>query len=131
MFIVDQKRINTMRQRLGDASELVDDDAFLPMFRHRQIHHREEFEQSIKVAKTKKNASRYFATIWSRKNINASLGMLRKMINRAKNLVLEQYYKAKKRAEGVREKQGINAAGREKYLDMRDKFCSSNGYSKT
>ena len=36
MFVVDNKRIATMRKHLGKASELIKDDAYLPMFRNRQ-----------------------------------------------------------------------------------------------
>ncbi len=119
MFIVDKQRIDTMRKRLGEASELVDDDKYLPMFRHRQKQFAEEFEQSVKIAKTKKNASRYFATIWSNKNLAESLSMLRKMINRAKSLMIEQYHKAKQMAEEAKARREFNSAGRKKYLELR------------
>lgn len=77
------KRIETLRNRLGKASELIVKDDFLPMFRNRQIHFKKEFEESVKLAKKKSNPEHYFAAIWSCKSLKKTLEMIRKMINRA------------------------------------------------
>lgn len=90
MFILDQKRILTMRSRLKEASDIIDDDRFLPMFRNRQKNYQEEFDQSVKLAKTKDNPQRYLARIWSKNNISKTLRWMRQMINRTKARLLEK-----------------------------------------
>lgn len=118
MFIVDDKRITTMRTRLGQASNLIDDDKFLPMFRNRQKEYPEEFKESLKIARKKKNPSHYFASIWSVKNLKQSLEWIRSIINRAKNKTLEKLHQREiiKREQNI--KQNINAAGRAKLKSL-------------
>lgn len=87
----DQKN-NKMRQKLGAASELVDSDAFLPMFRNRQKLYAKQFEFSVKLAKRKKAPQRYFSVIWSRKNLAKTIDWLKKLI------ALERTENAEKRA---------------------------------
>ena len=87
----DQKN-NKMRQKLGAASELVDSDAFLPMFRNRQKLYAKQFEFSVKLAKRKKAPQRYFSVIWSRKNLAKTLDWLKKL------MALERTENAEKRA---------------------------------
>lgn len=92
----DQKN-NKMRQKLGAASELVDSDAFLPMFRNRQKLYAKQFEFSVKLAKRKKAPQRYFSVIWSRKNLAKTLDWLKKLI------ALERTENAEKRARAAAE----------------------------
>ena len=66
MFVVDNKRITTMRKHLGKASELIKDDAYLPMFRNRQKKYKQEFDESVEVARTKRDPERYLASYASR-----------------------------------------------------------------
>lgn len=120
MFIVDEKRIATMRARLGDASDLVDDDRFLPMFRNRQKQHPEEFEESIKIAKTKKLPSRYFASVWGKKNLMQSLKWLREKINRVKNRLIEKAHLDLIRKREAQIEKDINPVGRAKLEQMID-----------
>ena len=80
---MSEKRIVTLRNRLGKASELIVDDDYLPMFRNRQIRFKKEFEESVKLAKKKRNPEHYFASIWSCKALKKTLEMIRKMIYRA------------------------------------------------
>lgn len=80
---MSEKRIVTLRNRLGKASDLIKNDEFLPMFRNRQIHFKKEFEESVKLAKKKRNPEHYFASIWSCKALEKTLEMIRKMIYRA------------------------------------------------
>ena len=77
------KRIETLRNRLGKASELIVKDDFLPMFRNRQIHFKKEFEESVKLAKKKNNPEHFFASIWACKNVEKTLKMIRSIIQRA------------------------------------------------
>lgn len=81
--MVDKRRALTMRRRLGEASELVVDDNFLPMFRNRQEKYKEEFDFSVKLAKRKNNPERYFAKIWSCNSLTQTLEWLRELINLA------------------------------------------------
>lgn len=80
---MSEKRIATLRNRLGKASDLVKNDEYLPMFRNRQIRFKKEFEESVKIAKKKRNPEYYFASIWSCKALKKTLEMIRKMIYRA------------------------------------------------
>lgn len=94
--MVDSARIKTMRMRLGDAVSLIDDDRFLPMFRNRQINYEELFIFSIGIANKKDKPSRYFATIWSRSNLDKTVKWLREMINRIKNKASRLFWEKKK-----------------------------------
>lgn len=80
---MSEKRIVTLRNRLGKASDLIENDDYLPMFRNRQIHFKKEFEESVKLAKKKRNPEHYFASIWSCKALKKTLEMLRRLIYRA------------------------------------------------
>lgn len=77
---MEEKRIITLRKRLGKASKLIRDDNFLPMFRNRQIRYQKEFEESVKIASRKRNPEHFFASIWSCKNIEKTLKMMRSII---------------------------------------------------
>ena len=80
---MSEKRIVTLRNRLGKASDLIENDDYLPMFRNRQIHFKKEFEESVKLAKKKRNPEHYFSSIWSCRALKKTLEMIRKMIYRA------------------------------------------------
>lgn len=118
MFIVDSKRINTMRLRLGNASELVSDDNYLPMFRNRQKQYPEEFKEAVKIAKTKKSPSCYFATIWSSKNLKKSLKWLRQRINRLKVKLADRRHQREMMAREKRFEKEFNPVGRDKLEKM-------------
>ena len=81
---IDERRVQKMQQRLGKATKLITDDNYLPMFRNRQINYAREFDYSIKLAKRKRNPRKYFAFIWSRKNLSKTVDWLRKLIAQAK-----------------------------------------------
>ena len=118
MFIVDEKRIATMRRHLGKASELVKDDAYLPMFRNRQKNNPSEFEKSIEIAKTKRNPVRFFAAMWSTKNLKKSLVWLREAIARAVARAAEMKHAAKQKQQDAKFAAEYNADGRNKLLQM-------------
>lgn len=92
--MLDSKRIKTMRQRLGEASNLIEADQFLPFFRNRQINYPAEFEKSVEIARRKRDPQRYLATVWSKKNISKSLEWLGSLIAdaiaRARELVFRK-----------------------------------------
>ena len=87
--MIDEQRITTMTERLGDAAELIDDKRYLPMFRNRQMHYKELFDFSVKLAKTKKNPSRYFAALWGAKTLSKTLDWLQKLVNATKSKAAE------------------------------------------
>jgi hypothetical protein len=77
-----EKRVKTLRKRLGAASDLIKDDAYLPLFRNRQIRYPKEFEESIVQAQRKEHPDRWFAKVWSCANTFDSLKMLAKYVAR-------------------------------------------------
>lgn len=67
-YKVNEQRKQTMLQRLGEATELIDDQRFLPFYRSIQIQLEkigkpEEWGKMIATAKTKSAPARYFATL--------------------------------------------------------------------
>lgn len=127
--MIDAQRIKTMKERLGEAVELIDDDQYLPMFRNRQIHHPELFAFSIELAKKKDNPARYFAALWGAKTLAKTLDWLQKLINLAKSKAMEAVRTAKKWADDKRAAkeaaQPMNRAARRKYEQMRKKLLTS------
>lgn len=115
---MSEKRIVTLRNRLGKASDLIKNDEFLPMFRNRQIHFKKEFEESVKLAKKKNNPEHYFASIWSCKSLKKTLEMIRRMIYRA----IEKAREYQANIERVKAEEGVeanfNPEGRAKLIAM-------------
>lgn len=67
-YKVNDQRKQTMLKRLGEATDLIDDQRFLPFYRSIQIKlekagHADEWGKMIATAKSKTNASKYFATL--------------------------------------------------------------------
>ena len=121
IFKLDEKRKNTMRERLGEACQFIDDERYLPMFRNRQKRFPEEFAKSIELAKKIKNgASKYFAHIWSAKNLNKSLEILRSIINRAKSLLAKIRFEKKQLARISKDQKGANISLRERYMKLKN-----------
>lgn len=113
MFVIDSKRANTMRLRLGkDASDIIKDDQFLPMFRSRQKQYPREFAESVKIAKRKRNPYNYLSTVWKKSNIPKTLEWLGKILDRIIHNVAENFDQI-----DINPVQ-INHAGRQKILDM-------------
>jgi hypothetical protein len=115
---MSEKRIVTLRNRLGKASDLIKNDEYLPMFRNRQIHFKKEFEESVKLVKKKNNPEHYFASIWSCKALKKTLEMIRKMIYRA----IEKAREYQANIERVKAEEDVeanfNPEGRAKLLTM-------------
>ena len=118
MFVVDNKRIATMRKHLGKASELIKDDAYLPMFRNRQKKYKHEFNTSVEVAKTKRNPERYLASIWSLKNLEQSLLWMRSRIARSINELARQRQEKKQWKMEEKARRDMNYSGRAKISQM-------------
>ena len=116
---MDEKRIITLRKRLGKASKLIRDDNFLPMFRNRQIRYKKEFEESVKIANKKRNPEHFFAVIWACRNIEDTLRMMRSIIYRAieKARELQESIKRIKTEQSI--KRNLNPAGLKELSKMK------------
>ena len=115
---MSEKRIVTLRNRLGKASDLIKNDDYLPMFRNRQIHFKKEFEESIKLAKKKRNPEYYFASIWSCKSLEKTLEMIRRMIYRAIEKAREYQANIERIKQEADVKANFNPEGRAKLIAM-------------
>ena len=115
---MSEKRIETLRNRLGKASDLVKNDEYLPMFRNRQIHFKKEFEESVKLAKKKRNPEHYFASIWSCKSLEKTLETIRKMIYRAIEKAREYQANIERIKQEADVKANFNPEGRAKLTTM-------------
>lgn len=118
MFIIDNKRIVTMRKHLGKASELIKDDAYLPMFRNRQKKYKQEFDESVEVAKKKRDPARYLASIWSVKNLEQTLLWMRSRIARAVNELARRRQEKKIRKMEKKARRETNYSGRTRLSKM-------------
>ena len=118
MFIIDNKRIVTMRKHLGEASELIKNDAYLPMFRNRQKKYKQEFDESVEVAKKKRDPARYLASIWSVKNLEQTLLWMRSRIARAVNELARRRQEKKIRKMEKKARRETNYSGRTRLSQM-------------
>lgn len=118
MFIIDNKRIVTMRKHLGEASELIKNDAYLPMFRNRQKKYKQEFDESVEVAKKKRDPARYLASIWSVKNLEQTLLWMRSRIARAVNELARRRQEKKIRKMEKKARRETNYSGRTRLSKM-------------
>ena len=116
---MEEKRITTLRKRLGKASKLIKDDNFLPMFRNRQIRFQKEFEESVKIARKKRNPEHFFAVIWACRNVEDTLRMMRSIIYRAieKTRELQESIKRIKTEQSIKRK--LNPAGLKELSKMK------------
>ena len=118
MFVLDNKRITTMRKHLGEASELIKNDAYLPMFRNRQKKYKQEFDESVEVAKKKRDPARYLASIWSVKNLEQTLLWMRSRIARAVNELARRRQEKKIRKMEKKARRETNYSGRTRLSQM-------------
>ena len=123
-FILDQKRKDTIREKLGKSSELIKTDNFLPKFRNRQKNYPDEWDKSVEIAKKKDNPEHYLAVVWAKNNIKKSLEWLKKLINIARNkLAILKAKMDQKASQGLKLKDmdyeiDYNPEGRAKYESM-------------
>lgn len=121
---------NIIVSKLGRSINLIDNKAFMPMFRRRQIDYPEEYELSVKIAKQKRKPSRWFASAWSRANTSKTLRFLRNLIGKTLENINRQraFIEQKKREKEARFKyerdtgqkaQEINRAGLEQLANIR------------
>ena len=118
-IIVDERRVQKMQQRLGKATKLITDNNYLPMFRNRQINYTKEFDYSVKLAKKKRDPRKYFAFIWSSKNLAKTVDWLRKLIAQAKARAAEERHKQKMQEQAALP---INIDGLDKLAQMKRNY---------
>ncbi|MDO4868639.1 MAG: hypothetical protein Q4A23_03235 [bacterium] len=127
-YIFCEKRNQTMRERLGKACDLIDNDQFLGVFRNRQINYEKEFDQSVKMVKSMKkagkikNASHYFAKIWKKENINKTLKIVREFLNRQVAKLAEKREQQRQNEEYNKAQQAFNSEGYAKFQQMKSNF---------
>ena len=82
-LMITANRIRTMRQRLGQASKLVNNDNYLPRARRVQMDcTAEEFAAICKLAEQAKNPQHYFMKIISKSAIERTLDYVRRILKR-------------------------------------------------
>ena len=117
-----------MRERLGDACSLIDDEQWLGVFRNRQINYEKEFNQSVKMVKSMKkagkikNASHYFAKIWKKENINKTLKIVREFLNRQVAKLTEKREQQRQNEEFNKAQRVFNNEGYAKFQQMKTNF---------
>lgn len=116
-------RVKTLRKRLGKASDLITNDAYLPMFRNRQIRYPKEFEESLIQAARKKDPKRWLAKVWSCQNMIASVKMLAKYVARRVAKRAKEIHDAKV----TKQMQRINPAGLLKLAELKKQRKSTAG----
>ena len=127
-YIFCEKRSQTMRERLGKACDLIDNDQFLGVFRNRQINYEKEFDQSVKMVKSMKkagkikNASHYFAKIWKKENINKTLKIMREFLNRQVSKLAEKREQKRQNELSSSVTKSKNAEGLAKFTELKSKF---------
>ena len=127
-FILCGRRIKTMRERLGKACDLIDNDQFLGVFRNRQINYEKEFNQSAKMVKSMKkagkikNAKHYFAKIWKKENINKTLKIVREFLNRQVSKLAEKRERQRQNEEYNKAQQVFNSEGYARFQAIKSKF---------
>lgn len=127
-FILCDRRVKTMRERLGKACDLIDNEQFLGVFRNRQINYEKEFDQSVKMVKLMKkagkikNASHYFAKIWKKENIAKTLKIVREFLNRQIARLAEKREQKRQNEEHNKLRQAFNSEGYARLQAMKRNF---------
>lgn len=127
-FILCGRRIKTMRERLGEACDLIDNEQWLGVFRNRQINYEKEFDQSVKMVKSMKkagkikNANHYFAKIWKKENINKTLKIVREFLNRQISKLAEKREQKKQNERNGIISKSFNNSGYLKFQSMKHNF---------
>ena len=82
--MLNQKRINTMRKRLGSASDLVNNDSYLPRARRVQMDVTpEEFDGICRLARQADNPHHYFMRAIAKDRLESTLKHVRRILRRS------------------------------------------------
>ena len=94
---VDNKRAETMRKRLGDASELVNNDQYLPRARavQKQLNDA-EWDTLVKMAKKAEKSAHYFMKLIAKANFSRTMETVHKLMNGIADIAKIAANKAKK-----------------------------------
>ena len=86
--MLDKKRINTMRKRLGSASDLVNNDSYLPRARRVQMDVTpEEFDGICRLARQADNPQHYFMRLIAKDRLESTLKHVRRILNRSVEVI--------------------------------------------
>lgn len=127
-YIFCEKRNATMKERLGKAYDLIDNEQFLGVFRNRQVNYEKEFNQSVKMVKSMKkagkikNAKHYFAKIWKKENIKRTLKIVREFLNRQASKLAEKREQQRQNEEYEKAQQVFNSEGYARFQAMKRNF---------
>lgn len=120
-YKINAKSNATMRELLGDAVKFIDSEQFLGVYRNRQKNYEKEFNASVKMVKSMlksgkiKNAKRYFATIWSKKNTETTIEIVKKFINRKIAKEAEKREQSRRNLERASIASNFNGNGHNRY----------------
>ena len=82
--MLDNKRINTIRSRLGSASDLIDNDNYLPRARRVQMDcTKDEFDAICKLARRADNPQHYFMRSIAKDRIESTISYVRRILSRS------------------------------------------------
>lgn len=127
-IIRDDLRNSKMREVLGDATKFIDGNSFLPMFRNRQKNFSKEFEASVNMMKNAafvgkiKDKKGYFAKIWSKKNLEKTLKIMREFLNRQISKLSEKREQKKQNERDEITSKSFNNSGYAKFQAMKHNF---------
>ena len=127
-IIRDDLRNLKMREALGDATKFIDSNNFLPMFRNRQKNFSKEFDASVKMMKNASFAGKikdkkgYFAKIWSKKNLEKTLKIMREFLNRQISKLAEKREQKKQNERDEITSKSFNNSGYAKFQAMKHNF---------
>lgn len=86
--MIDSKRVKTMRNRLGNASELIDNDSYLPRARRVQMDcTKDEFDAICKLARRADNPQHYFMRSIAKDRIESTIGYVRRILSRSVSVI--------------------------------------------
>ena len=123
---MNPKSLQTLKLKLGDdALSLIDNNNYLPLFRKWQKQEPKLFAQSVKMVKNMKkqgkvrNIQKYFASIWSNKNANKTLDIIRGFLARVKSKLAEKREDKRKNEEINQFERDFNGAGYTRFQQMK------------
>ena len=123
---MNPKSLQTLKLKLGDeALSLISNHNFLPLFRKWQKQEPKLFAQSVKMVKTMqkqgkiRDKQKYFASIWSNKNANKTLDIIRGFLARVKSKLAEKREDKRKNEETSQFEREFNGTGYAKFQQLK------------
>ena len=127
---MNPKSLQTLKLKLGnEALSLISNHNFLPLFRKWQKQEPKLFAQSVKMVKNMekqgkiRDEQKYFASIWSNKNANKTLDIIRGFLARLKSKLAEKREDKRKNEEINQFERDFNSAGYAKFQKMKKRFA--------